>query len=83
MSEVQSTNMNMDLRGRSAPREVKFGMTGKILGLLAVMLLVGAVGTYVYETRPAPRHTANQHVSLNQLPQLPANPPAQQAPTPQ
>lgn len=79
MSDVQSET-RMDLRGRAAPREVKFGAMGKILGAIAVVVLVGAVGTYVRETQPAPKPVAHQHVSLNQLPQLPANPPQQSQP---
>jgi len=78
MSDVQTSDMKTDLRGRAAPREVKFGATGKILGLVAVVVLVGAVGAYVRSTMPAPKPAAAQHVSLNQLPQLPPNPPAQQ-----
>jgi hypothetical protein len=77
MGDIQTTDMPMqDLRGRSTPGEVKFGITGKIIGALVVVVLVGAVGTYAYETRPMPK--PQQHVSLNQLPELPANPPAPQ-----
>jgi len=83
MGEVRSEEVKSDLRGRAAPREVRFGAMGKIAGAVAVIILISAVGTYVHETQPAPRPSAPQHVSLNQLPQLPANPPAQQAPTPQ
>ncbi|HUO92767.1 MAG TPA: hypothetical protein VMU22_07590 [Rhizomicrobium sp.] len=66
MSDVQ---MN-DLRGRAAPSKVQFGSAGKIVG--AILVLIGAcgVGVYAYETRPAPH--PKQHVSLNQLPEVPA-----------
>jgi hypothetical protein len=77
MSEVQTEIRENDLRGRAAPREVRFGAMGKIFGAVAVLVLVGAVGSYVYETRPQPKPAVNQHVSMNQLPPLPANPPAQ------
>ena len=77
MGDIQTTDMPMqDLRGRSTPGKVKFGITGKIVGALVVVVLAAAVGTYAYETRPMPKPV--QHVSLNQLPQLPANPPASQ-----
>jgi hypothetical protein len=76
MGNVQTTDMPMDLRGRSTPGKVKFGITGKIVGALVVVVLAGAVGTYAYETRPMPK--PQEHVSLNQLPELPANPPAPQ-----
>ena len=87
MSDVQMINdaspveiQSNDLRGRAAPREVKFGASGKILGAIAVLLLIGGVGAYVYTTLPAQQHHTPQHVALNQLPQMPANPPAQQTP---
>jgi len=78
MGDVQTGEVKNDLRGRSAPREVKFGATGKILGAVAVAILIGAVGTWVKETQPAPKPAAPQHVSLSELPQVPA--PAQQQP---
>ena len=80
MSEVQTEMRAGDLRGRAAPSEVRFGAMGKIFGALAVIVLVGAVGGYVYETRPAPKPVVNQHVSMNQQYHLPANTPAQQQP---
>ena len=64
MGDVQATEMQtQDLRGRSTPGKVKFGITGKIIGALVVVILAGAVGTYAYETRPVPK--PQQHVSLN------------------
>jgi hypothetical protein len=54
-AQIQETNMS-DLRGNSAPGEVDFGSTGKIIAAVVVMLAIGAAGTYTYETggfRPA------------------------------
>jgi hypothetical protein len=77
MGDIQATDMQkQDLRGRSTPGEVKFGITGKIIGALVVVVLAGAVGTYAYDTRPMSKQ--QQHVASDQLPQLPANPPSQQ-----
>jgi hypothetical protein len=77
MGDIQTIETpEQDLRGRSTPGKVKFGIAGKIVGALVVVVLAGAVGTYAYETRPMPKPP--QHVSLAQLPQLPANPPTSQ-----
>jgi len=48
-----------DLRGNAAPIKVQFGMTGKILGALVALGLIGAVGAYAYQTAPS-HHTAHQ-----------------------
>jgi hypothetical protein len=77
-----------DLRGNAAPGHVEFGVTGKIVGAIIVLAALGAVGAYIYETRPKQPH---QVVSLNELPSptlprpapaqpLPPNTPAQPAP---
>lgn len=66
-----------DLRGNSAPVEVKFGTAGKIIGAIVVLIGIGAVGTYTYET--APSHP-KQVVSANNLPS-PMLPPANSQPT--
>ncbi len=63
-----------DLRGLSAPREVRFGSTGKIVSALVVVCALGAVGGYVYSTLPPPQ--AKQHVTNDELPTT--APPAQQ-----
>ena len=76
-----------DLRGYAAPGKIKFGITGKIIGAIIVLIGACAVGAYAYETRTkGPKEV----VSLDQLPAptlpkpapaqpLPPNPPAQPA----
>lgn len=77
-----------DLRGSAAPGKVKFGMTGKIVGAIIVLIGACAVGAYAYETRTSKPKEA---VSLDELPAptlpkpapaqpLPPNTPAQTAP---
>ncbi len=39
-----------DLRGQSAPAEIRFGSGGKIIALVAVLVALGAFAGYGYET---------------------------------
>lgn len=77
-----------DLRGNATPGEVRFGVTGKIVGAVIVLIIACAIGVYVHETSPK---QPNQVVSMNDLPSpilpkpaparpLPPNPTAQPAP---
>jgi hypothetical protein len=77
-----------DLRGNATPGEVKFGITGKIIGAVIVLIIAAAIGVYVHQTSP---QRPNQVVSMNDLPSpilpkpaparpLPPNTPAQPAP---
>lgn len=66
-----------DLRGNSAPLEVKFGAAGKIVGAIVVLIGVCAIGAYVYQTSPS---HPKQAVSASDLPS-PVLPPANSAPT--
>jgi hypothetical protein len=47
MSSAQQMN---DLRGGRAPGEMRFGAGGKIIAALAVLLAVGALVGYGFET---------------------------------
>ena len=47
MSDVKQMN---DLRGSRAPGDMRFGAGGKIIAALAVLLAIGALTTYGYET---------------------------------
>ncbi len=38
-----------DLRGDRAPAKIKFGLTGKIVGAILVISVVGALAGYGYE----------------------------------
>jgi|HubBroStandDraft_6_1064221.scaffolds.fasta_scaffold1879662_1 hypothetical protein len=62
-----------DLRGSSAPKEVRFGSMGKIVSAIVVVCALGAVGGYVYSTTP---QQPKQHVTNDELPTT--APPAQQ-----
>ncbi len=63
MGDIQATDMPMqDLRGRSTPGKVKFGITGKIVGALVVLVLAGAgtryeTGQYAVVPKP-PQHVS-------------------------
>ena len=41
-----------DLRGSAAPREVKFGLKGKIIGLVLVAAVVCIVGVFFLNSTP-------------------------------
>ena len=70
-SDIRMSDVAMhDLRGASAPKKVRFGATGKIIGAVIVLALVGAVGTYAYKTMPPPH--PKQAVSSNELPVMPS-----------
>jgi len=47
MSSVQQMS---DLRGSRAPGNMRFGAGGKIIAALAVVLAIGALAGYGYET---------------------------------
>jgi len=44
------SDVTHDLRGRSAPSEIRFGTGGKIAALLVVLVGIGALAGYGYET---------------------------------
>ena len=59
-----------DLRGRSAPAKMNAGSGGKIVAAIIVILGVGALAAYGYETGQL-RAPPKPVVSNSQLPTLP------------